>query len=289
MIGFDELGRKGWLGNTMFQYAALKGIASKHGYNFCIPPNDETRVTNYILMDIFELYSLENIGYIGGLYRHESSDDICHSTTFHFNKDFFDQCPDNVNISGFFQSEKWFSHISDDIKKDFTFKKDITDVCKKFISEFESPPLFLHVRRADYIKKSSYHQNLNIEYYQKALTHFDNKQDVLVFSDDIEWCKKQKLFESDRFSFSETKDRLPLNNFIQNQGYTEGALVPYYDLCLMTLCKGGIISNSTFSWWGAWLQENRDNTVVSPKQWFGEKNKNLITTDICPDKWIKIN
>ena len=289
MIGFDELGRKGWLGNTMFQYAALRGIASKHDYQFCIPPNDQTRLTNYILTEIFNLYSVKNFGYIGGLYRHESSDDVCHSTTFHFNENFFNECPDNVNISGFFQSEKWFKHISGEIKKDFTFKDYILNVCKEFIGNFESIPIFLHVRRSDYITKKSYHHNLDIEYYKKALSHFDDDVNVLIFSDDIAWCKEQKLFLGDRFSFSETEDRLPLNSFIKNQGYSEGALIPYYDLCLMTLCNGGIISNSSFSWWGAWLQKNKDNTIVSPKKWFGEKNKNLITTDICPDRWIKIN
>ena len=289
MIGFDELGRKGWLGNSMFQYAALRGIASKHGYDFCIPPNDETRVTNYILMDIFELYSLKNIGYIGGLYRHKSSDDVCHSTTFHFNEDFFNQCPDNVNISGFFQSEKWFKHIEDSLKKDFAFKEEIYSVCKSFLESFDQKPIFIHIRRGDYVKRPEYHYNLPMDYFEKSLSYFDDDIPVLIFSDDIQWCKKQKLFESNRFSFSETNDRLPLNNFIRNQGYSEGALVPYYDLCLMTLCNGGIISNSSYSWWGAWLQKHRTRNVICPNKdkWAGPKNT-VDYSDIVVEGWKAI-
>ena len=70
MIGFDELGSKGWLGNQMFQYAALRGIAANRGYDFCIPPDDETRLTNYELHNTFKLKSVKNLGYIGGLYKH---------------------------------------------------------------------------------------------------------------------------------------------------------------------------------------------------------------------------
>lgn len=286
MIGFDELGNKGWIGNQMFQYAALRGIAAHRGYQFCIPPNDHTRKTNYLLHDIFKLSGLKNIGYIGGLYRHKSSDDLCHSTTFHFNKEFFDECPDDVNICGFFQSEKWFKNIEKEIKKDFEFKEEIYEVCINFINQFEIKPIFLHVRRGDYVKRSEYHHNLPIEYFEKSLSYFDQEVPVLVFSDDIEWCKKQSIFESDRFSFSETEERLPVNSFITNQGYNKGALIPYYDLCLMTLCNGGIISNSSFSWWGAWLQENRTRNIVCPNKnsWAGVKNT-CNYFDIIVENW----
>lgn len=286
MIGFDELGNKGWLGNQMFQYAALRGIAAHKGYDFCIPPNDNTRKTNYLLTEVFKLSGLKNTGYIGGLYKHHTSDDMCHSTTFQFNQEFFDECPDNVNICGFFQSEKWFKNIELEIKQDFEFKEEIYEVCVDFINEFKLKPLFLHVRRGDYVERSDYHHNLSIEYFKKSLSYFDQEIPVLVFSDDIQWCKKQSIFHSDRFNFSETEERLSLNSFITNQGYMQGALVPYYDLCLMTLCDGGIISNSSFSWWGAWLQLNRTRNVVCPNKdsWGGVKNTSDYS-DIVPENW----
>lgn len=287
MIGFDELGDKGWLGNQMFQYASLRGIAAHNGYEFCIPPQNEGR-TNYLLHDIFNLTGAKNVGYIGGLYKHSTSDDVCHSTTFHFNEKFFNECPDNVNISGFYQSEKWFKDIEDEVRNDFTFKDEILSVCESFIEQFDSTPFFVHVRRGDFVKRPDYHFNLPMEYFEESISKFDRDISVLVFSDDIEWCKEQEIFKSDRFNFSETSDRLPLTNFLKAQ-YTESALIPYFDLCLMTLCNGGIISNSTFSWWGAWLQRNRTRDIICPAKdkWGGRLNK-CDYSDIAAEGWISL-
>lgn len=288
MIGFDELGSKGWLGNQMFQYASLRGIAAHNGYEFCIPPNDSSRKTNYLLQDVFELSGAKNIGYVGNLYRHFTSDDICHSTTFNFNRQFFDECPDNVNISGFYQSEKWFKDIEEDIRKDFTFKDEIFSECKSFIEQFDITPMFVHIRRGDYIEKPDYHYNLSVEYFAESILKFEKNIPILVFSDDIEWCKNQEIFKSDRFNFSETSDRLPLNNFLRAQ-YNQGGLVPYFDLCLMTLCDGAVISNSTFSWWGAWLQKNRTRDIVCPSKdkWAG-RLCSYDYSDIAAEGWISL-
>ena len=288
MIGFDDLGSKGWLGNQMFQYASLRGIAANRGYDFCIPPDDGTRLTNYELHNTFKLKSAKNLGYIGGLYKHPTSDDICHSTTFNFNQQFFDECPDNVNISGFFQSEKWFKNIENEIREDFQFLDEILEPCRDMISQFDIPPIFLHIRRGDYVERSDYHNNLPLQYFKDALEKFDKEIPVLIFSDDIDWCKKQDLFEDDRFHFSETEDRITINSYMINQGcksYLEGLLVPYYDLCLMTLCDGAIISNSSFSWWGAWLQNN-SRDIISPDKdkWAGKLNT-ANYSDIIPDGW----
>ena len=287
MISFDELGNKGWIGNTMFQYAALRGIAAHRGYDFVVPPNDQSRTCNYLLHDVFELSSVKYNGYMGGLYRHKTSDDMCHSTTFHFNQEFYDECPDNVNISGFYQSEKWFKNIENSIRKDFNFKDYILEPCQEMISSFDVTPIFLHVRRGDYVKRPEYHFNLDITYFKKALSLFSNEP-VLVFSDDIEWCRDQQLFQSDRFHFSETEDRLPMSSFVSNQGYKEGALTPEFDLCLMTLCDGAIISNSSYSWWGAWLQ-SRTRKVVCPdvNKWAGPKNT-VDYRDIIVNGWEDI-
>ena len=287
MIGFDELGGKGWLGNQMFQYASLRGIAAHNGYEFCIPPENAGR-TNYLLHDIFGLSGVKNTGYIGGLYKHPTSDDACHSTTFHFNEEFFNECPDNVNISGFYQSEKWFKDIEDEIRNDFIFKDEILSVCESFIKEFDAIPIFVHVRRGDFIDRPDYHYNLSMEYFVESISKFDKDVPVLVFSDDIKWCREQDIFKLDRFNFSETSDRLPLTNFLKGQ-YTEGALIPYFDLCLMTLCNGGVISNSTFSWWGAWLQKNRNRDIICPaKDKWGGKLNTCDYSDIAAKDWVSL-
>ena len=88
-----------------------------------------------------------------------------------------------------------------------------------------------------------------MDYYKSALELFDSDREVIIFSDDTEWCKEQELFEDDRFAVAEGGDQ-------------------FYDLCLMSMCDDFIIANSTFSWWGAWLA-NRGK-VVAPKNWFGE-------------------
>jgi hypothetical protein len=289
MIGFNELGLKGWLGNQMFQYSGLKGIAGYNGYEYTIPPNDDSRHCNYLLFDVFKLTTLKNVGYINKpTYVHETSDDSCHTTSFHYSEKFMKECPDDVNISGFFQSEKFFKHVSDSIRKDFEFKTHIMDECIPFIQTFEVSPIFIHVRRSDYLRKTEHHKVLSIDYYANALKYFDDNTPVLIFSDDISWCEKQSLFSSDRFFISKTDERLPLNKWIRDQGYNSGTLIPYYDLCLMTLCSGAIIANSSLSWWGAWLQKDPTKKIIAPKDWFGPLNLHLITEDLFPDEWITI-
>ena len=90
--------------------------------------------------------------------------------------------------------------------------------------------LCLHIRRGDYLINSDHH-NLSLKYYEKALEQFDDDRQVIIFSDDPEWCMEQELFSDDRFIVSEGNG-------------------PYHDLFMMTQCSDFIISNSTFSWWG---------------------------------------
>jgi hypothetical protein len=269
MIGLDELGSKGWLGNQMFQYASLRGIASNKKYEFCVPPKDSSRIHNYLIHDAFELNNCDNIRYINYPTYYSDHTDFPNSCAFGFNENIFNNCPDNVNINGFFQSEKYFKHIEKEIREDFTFKNHYLLYCKDIISKFNEDLIFLHVRRGDYVG-SPHFNNLSEDYYREALSHFDENQKVLVFSDDIEWCKNWDFLKSNRFIF------------LENAGHN---LI--IDLCLMTLCSGAIIANSTFAWWGAWLQENNKKTVA-PKNWFGPALSHLDSSDIIPERWILI-
>ena len=189
---------------------------------------------------------------------------------YHFDEELFNGCPDNVTLQGYFQTEKYFKNIEDEIRSDFTFKSDILNPCKEMISSVESP-IALHVRRTDYIKNSENHFNLPLEYYEEALKYFDDGRNVIVFSDDPEWCKTQDLFSADRFLISENLDNR-------------------VDLCLMSLCDDFIIANSSFSWWGAWLSFNKDKKVIAPVQWFGKTGytKDHNTKDLIPDGWTRI-
>lgn len=261
MITFNHLGKHGRLGNQMFQYAALRGIAAKHGYDFSIPNSNFTNEwTDHQLFETFDIKNFLNENVEIATYYQERQ--------FHYDNEYVENCPDNVSLFGYFQTEKYFEHISEHIRSDFIFKDFILNDCKDFISQTKNP-IALHVRRTDYVSKSNDHPPCSLSYYEKALEYFDKGRDVIIFSDDPDWCKSQELFSSDRFLIAEENDNR-------------------YDMCLISLCNDFIIANSSFSWWGAWLA-NR-GTVIAPSRWFGETgytSKNN-TNDIIPSRWIKI-
>ena len=284
MIGFDSLGTMGRLGNQMFQHAAVKGIARKHGYEYAIPPKDpNTQIDNYGLLDAFEMKGVDHIKYCYNVVPAQER-------FFHYDEELMNICPDNVNVAGFFQSEKYFEHIEDEIRKDYTFKSDWLQPSLDFMDQFGGEEvLFLHVRRGDpnltdkrgfkwaYVNLQDQHPTQPIEYYEKALTYFPDDMPVVVFSDSIDWVKEQDLFKPDRFMISEQTDK-----------FSDGALVPYIDLCLMTLCDHAIIANSSMSWWGAWLIQNEYKKVVAPKMWFGPAYADKDTKDLYPKGCIVI-
>jgi len=283
MIGFNCIGTMGRLGNQMFQYAALKGIATNRGFEYTIPPDGMIdQIDNYGLLEAFELTTNKNIGYLdtklGSGENH-----------FHFDENLFNNCQDETSLVGFFQSEKYFKHVEDDLRKDFTFRENWLEPCKGFRSKINREVIFLHVRRGDpnlvdrrgfawaYVNLQSTHPVQPLEYYEKALKEFPEDLPVLVFSDSIDWCKQQDIFKGDRFMFSEPDEK-----------YGDGALVPYLDLCLMSLCDHAIIANSSMSWWGAWLIQNPNKKVVAPKMWFGPDYADKDTKDLYCENWIVI-
>lgn len=260
MLAFNHLGHLGRLGNQMFQYATLRGIAARRGYDFGIPPSHfENEWRSHQLFEVFDLPHLpkKNIKYLDG-----GNAPVVEERFFHFDQLLLDQCPNDVSLFGFFQSEKYFKHIENSIKEDFTFRSHILEPCKEIFESFDNP-VSLHVRRTDYLTNSANHHNLDMNYYKNALRYFDERQ-VVVFSDDPEWCKEQEIFSDDRFLISESNDNK-------------------IDLCLMTFCTSHIIANSSFSWWGAWL--SKSNQVIAPSKWFGPNNADKETKDLLPDTW----
>ena len=245
-VAFNYLGKLGQLGNQMFQYASTKGIASKLNTSFMIPDHREifddgigNRYT-ILLHDVFNLDGQRGILQTQNYIQEEN---------FCFEEKFFNISPStNVCLWGFFQTEKYFKHIEKQIRKDFTFKDEIKDECDDLIKQFTNP-IALHIRRGDFIWNNKNHPPLSLDYYKSALQLFDSDREVIIFSDDTEWCKEQELFVDDRFAVAEGGDQ-------------------FYDLCLMSMCDDFIIANSTFSWWGAWLG-NRGK-VIAPNKWFGE-------------------
>jgi len=264
MIGFNFLGKMGQLGNQMFQYASILGISRKINTQFSIPKHGEVvndGLGNKLRIELFDVFNVnaDNIGFVSG-------EDVLEQT-FEFDQKFFSlNNKKNYNIIGYFQSEKYFKEYESEVRKNFDFLDYIKEDCKDAI-ELAKGSIALHIRRGDYLINNKNHNNLTMDYYEEALKYFADDRQVIIFSDDPEWCKEQQLFSDDRFLISETNNSR-------------------YDLYIISKCSDFIIANSTFSWWGAWLANK--GKVISPKKWFGPALEYKNTQDLYPKHWIKI-
>jgi len=167
----------------------------------------------------------------------------------------------------YLQSEKYFCHNRDLILDLFEAReKDIEYLMKKYGEVIEKEnTVSCHIRRGDYIKLKTSHIPLwESDYYKNALDEFDDPF-LIIFSDDIEWCKE--YFSNEKILFVEEED--------------------YLELYLMSMCKNNIIANSSFSWWGAWLNKNSNKKIIAPSQWFGPEHV-VTDNDLVPEKWIVI-
>ena len=258
-ISFNRLGSHGRLGNQMFQYASLRGIASRNGYSFTIPDSDgNNEWTDHQLFKYFKLGSLEahNIGH--------SQHRVLYERSFNFDHNLFQNCEDNVDIMGYLQSEKYFLHIEDIIRQDFTFHDYISKQAQETLEAYSKEPLIsLHIRRTDYVNNKIYSGGCSIRYYNKSLSLLDDNIKILIFTDDVKWVKDQNCFKSDRYI---------IHNPVSNAT----------DMCMMTMCDYNIIANSSFSWWGAWLGKHQ--RVIAPKIWFGSGGP-TEWSDIYCDGW----
>lgn len=166
----------------------------------------------------------------------------------------------NYYLDGYWQSEKYFKDHKDEIKNSLKINE---EKFKKY--DFDGS-VSIHIRRTDYLTSNGYHPVQTIEYYKNALDIIGGYGNLYVFSDDINWCKTNLKFKN--MVFVEGNDDVD-------------------DLWIMSMCENNIITNSSFSWWGAWLNNHTDKKIIAPKKWFGEGVK-LNTKDIIPENWIII-
>lgn len=185
---------------------------------------------------------------------------------FEYNKIEINNKNNNIILEGYFQSYKYFDKYKKDIITLFEpTNEDKNYIDKKYGTILKKDTLSLHIRRSNYTQLSNYHTNLNEDYYTKALDYFTDKH-LLIFSDDIDWCKQK--FTQKNITFMENNP-------------------DYIDLYIMSMCKDNIIANSTFSWWAAWLNTNKNKKVIAPNNWFGPSLTHSIN-DLLPENWIKI-
>jgi hypothetical protein len=265
MITHKSIGYNGRLGNQMFQYAALKALSLKTGFECFLPnhlnikPDGAYDFTNNKWLE-YRLDLLECFNITTSI-KENTLTEVFQEKDFEFDFN-INLISDNIAIEGYFQSYKYFSDYNQEIRNEFIFKDHTLKKCKNIISQY-SNPIAIHIRRGDYVNHPGF-WSVTPEYIIQALSiNFGPDTTYLVFSDDIEWCKN--TFEDD---------------FIFVEGNNQ-----YEDLCLMSLCNHNIISNSSYSWWAAWLNANPNKKVVAPTNWFIEPKP---LNDLYPTNWILI-
>lgn len=193
---------------------------------------------------------------------------------FHFDSDVLNLC-DDVYLEGYWQSEKYFADISEIIRQEFSVK--IPQQAKdqelaELIGSCES--VSLHVRRGDYVSDPRTNQmfvTCDLDYYYRCVDHISQtvqRPHFFIFSDDHQWAHDNL--------------KLPFPTVFVDHN---GADKDYEDLRLMSLCKHNIIANSSFSWWGAWLNNYKEKIVIAPSQWF---RIDMNECDLIPGNWLRL-
>lgn len=274
MITFSNIGKYGRIGNQLFQISTLINIARVNKYSYGIPYKNEEK-TFWVndprggfqygleLHKCFDI-NIPNINDLSFI-KHQHK-----APQFNYYPSILN-IPDNTNIIGYFQSEKFFKENINFIKKEFKFKKEIYETSKNQLHKFKKPNkqlVSVHVRRGDYITIQEHHPMLTYDnYYRTAMMQYNNC-DFLFFSDDIKMTKEH-FGKKDNYIYVEDNNT-------------------YVDLCLMSLCDHHIIANSSFSWWAAWLNETENKKIIAPNVWFGPAHSDLNTSDLIPNRWIKV-
>lgn len=276
----------------MFQYAFGKNIAIKNGcelkfdlsfYNKSEPRSyslDHFSITEKIASQR-EIESLKQKHFtsLNKIKRRlfSSKPYFVHQQGFEFNPDYLKTQPD-VYLDGYWQSEKFFINSSEQIRKDFQVKTPPNAANRDLLAQFESRnAVSLHIRRGDFQTNPVFnkiHGTCSLDYYQQATRLIAEKVQhpiFYVFSDDLKWAKLN-LKVSYEMNFVDINDDKSA----------------FEDLRLISNCKHHILANSSFSWWGAWLNENSDKTIIAPKTWFADAELNRHAASIVPDRWIRI-
>jgi len=250
---------QGGLGNYMFQIATTFSLSKDYGFNCAFNSKNYLKVHK----------GIEN--YRNNIFRNVNFDEkltyneIYNEPSFNYEKI---KINDNTLLKGYYQTEKYFLHNRNEILNLYTpSKKDLDYIKQKYGKILKNETCSIHIRRGDYLNLQTYHPLCTMHYYNNAITDVGEDNLFLVFSDDIEWCKEN--LKGQNFVFIENEK-------------------DYIDLYIMSMCNNNIIANSSFSWWGAWLNDNKNKIVTIPSLWFGPAKGNTPTKDIYSEGWVKI-
>lgn len=275
----------GGAGNQLFQYAAGRALADHLGCDLVLDARYVAGGKNRL--DCFEHFTKARFTRDTALPPTKSDGALRYgfwrafgrNPRFHregglgFEPGFFDLRA-GTYLHGYWQSEKYFAAIKDQLRDDLTFTTNLDPANAAMADQIAAAPapVACHVRRGDYVASGSY-AACTPEYYRASVDSLHHRLDqpltCFVFSNDPDWAR-------DNLDLHHETVIVDLND--ENTGH--------FDLHLMSLCAHNVIANSTFSWWGAWLNANPDRLVVVPKNWFAKDQ--LSNPDICPDAWLRL-
>jgi hypothetical protein len=296
----------GGLGNQMFQYAAAKALACRHGVEVVLDSGAfETYALRSFLLDrmqipeaavaagkrsIGESLRAKSVASVRRLHRipvrlgwtkRNEAPGTYSEPHFHFDPAFF-ELGSHVSLHGYFQSERYFGEIAD-LLRDFFRPRDPLGPAAQSMSDRiagAAASVSIHIRRGDYVKNAEtarVHGSLDAAYYRKALGILQGalKSEITIF-----------VFSDDATAAEAVLDFIPAANLVHVLGDPDR---PWEDMALMARCHHHVIANSSFSWWGAWLNPSSDKIVIAPRTWFTTGELRLRNTcDLCPTGWILI-
>ena len=285
MITYSQLNKKGRLGNQLFQIASTIGTAKKINQDFSLP---EWEYQHCFKNKLPLMGPQPELALVETVADYQPFD--------------LEQLSDNeeavIDLNGYFQSEKYFLHAQEEIRRYFEFSDEILEhINKKYSNVLDEYDTTIHVRRGDYLNlKNVYHIPSHL-YYFKATSILLVKKAV-VFSDDIEWCKTVFKDTDCHFVNEREHDSYEISStFSAEANAKRFTFEDTVELALMSMFKNNIISNSTFSWWAAWLNNDPAKQVIAPKYWFAQEHIDKIISpekrngeyidDIIPKSWNK--
>lgn len=264
---------QGGLGNQLFQIAAVFHYAEKFGivpvFKFLKKIHERKGdVGGYTYWDVFNTTNLLNVEEVD-LNKYKIVNELSFSYTP------FKRKLKNVCLFGYYQSPKYVNLVKEKMKAILWSNKEITTkvntIYQKIIKKFNTKILIsIHIRRGDYLKKNTIHTNLLFDYYVASIKKFPKDTPIIVFSNDQKWCEEN------------------LKKHINNPLYFISEM-DVVEMLLMSKIKNNIIANSSFSWWGAYINQHVDKKIIAPKEWFGPDWKGpdgqLDWSDIYCENW----
>lgn len=288
---------RGGLGNQLFQFAAGSALAQHHQVDFKLDlyyykkhpfrtfdlPFFNVPLKEASRQEVHAFTGKNPIQrYLNKKENYFHSPRVCAQPHYHYYEDFF-SLPSDIYLSGYWQSERYFTSIKNDVVKWYQPKNELDARSNELAAQMKSKnSVCLHVRRGDYTADSVF-GFVPVDYYTQAIKAIQEKitdARFYVFSDDLNWVKQ--------------------NVSIPNPTYVDHnkGVDSYRDMILMSHCRNNIIANSTFSWWGAWLNQNPEKIVIAPKVWFNmpyNNKRNAVypsryynTKDLIPERWMRL-